>query len=87
MGQGHRPILTFQPCADLQSVGRIPVSSASLGRQRPYWELLFHRWFLNMVSHWRGVDKMHANNTSPILVGRQGTHKSTLFDFSKLYLS
>mgnify|MGYP003169968325 FL=1 len=36
MGQGHRPILTFQPCANLQSVGRVPVSSASLGRQRPY---------------------------------------------------
>ena len=45
--------------------------------KNPHWELLFHRWFLNMVSHWRGVDKMHANNTSPILVGRQGTHKST----------
>ena len=45
--------------------------------KNPHWELLFHRWFLNMVSHWRGIDKMHANNTSPILVGRQGTHKST----------
>lgn len=45
--------------------------------KNPHWELLFHRWFLNMVSHWRGVDKMHANNTSPILVGAQGTHKST----------
>ena len=43
----------------------------------PHWELLFHRWFLNMVSHWRGVNKMYANSTSPILVGAQGTHKST----------
>ena len=43
----------------------------------PHWVELFHRWFLNMVVHWRGTDKMHANNVSPLLVGAQGTRKST----------
>lgn len=45
--------------------------------KNPEWGMLFHRWFLNMVAHWRGMDKKHANSTSPLLVGAQGTHKST----------
>lgn len=43
----------------------------------PHWRELFYRWFLNMVAHWRGVDKMHSNSTSPLLVGPQGFRKST----------
>lgn len=43
----------------------------------PHWRELFYRWFLNMVAHWRGLDKMHANSTSPLLVGAQGYRKST----------
>ncbi|WP_321333310.1 BT4734/BF3469 family protein [uncultured Bacteroides sp.] len=42
-----------------------------------YWRDLFYRWFLNMVAHWRGFDKKHANSTSPLLVGEQGFKKST----------
>ena len=53
----------------------------------PHWRELFYRWFLGMVAHWRGIDKQHGNNTSPLLVGPQGYRKSTLFDFSKLYLA
>lgn len=43
----------------------------------PHWRELFYRWFLNMVAHWRGLDKMHANSTSPLLTGAQGYRKST----------
>ena len=43
----------------------------------PYWENLFYRWFLNMVAHWTGRDKLHANSTSPLLIGAQGYRKST----------
>ena len=43
----------------------------------PHWTMLFLRWFLNMVAHWRGYDRQHANSTSPLLVGAQGTRKST----------
>ncbi len=42
-----------------------------------YWRELFYRWFLSMVAHWRGLDKMHANSTSPLLIGAQGYRKST----------
>lgn len=43
----------------------------------PHWRELFYRWFLSMVAHWRGLDKQHGNNTSPLLVGAQGYRKST----------
>ena len=44
----------------------------------PHWREFFYRWFLNMVAHWRGVgNKMHANSTSPLLIGPQGCRKST----------
>ena len=43
----------------------------------PHWVELFHRCSLNMGVHWRGTEKMHANNASPLLVGAQGTRKST----------
>ncbi|MCK9159034.1 MAG: VapE domain-containing protein [Bacteroidaceae bacterium] len=41
------------------------------------WRMRFHRWFLSMVVHWLGVDKKHANSAMPLLVGDQGTMKST----------
>lgn len=43
----------------------------------PHWALLFRRWFLSMVAHWRGMSKNHANSTSPILIGPQAYRKST----------
>ena len=43
----------------------------------PHWREFFYRWFLSTVAHWRGLDKMHANSTSPLLVGAQGYRKST----------
>lgn len=51
--------------------GRVPCDN-------PHWTMLFHRWFLNMVAHWRGLgNRMHANSTSPLLIGAQGYRKST----------
>lgn len=41
------------------------------------WRRRFHRWFLSMVAHWNGMDKEHANSQVPLLIGGQGTQKST----------
>lgn len=49
---------------------RVPCSN-------PHWPELFRRWLLNMVAHWRGMDKKYANCTVPLLVGPQGYRKST----------
>ena len=57
---------------------RIRALAATVPCCNPHWEDLFHRWFLNMVAHWRGMDRnKYANSVSPLLVGAQGTRKST----------
>ncbi len=56
---------------------RIRALALTVPCRNPHWQELFHRWFLNMVSHWRGMDKKYANSVSPLLVGAQGTRKST----------
>ena len=47
------------------------------------WEKYFHRWFLAMVAQWTGRSRHFGNAVVPMLIGRQGTHKST---FCKLLL-
>ena len=56
---------------------RIRALAGTVPCHNPHWQELFHRWFLNMVSHWQGTDEKYANSVSPLLVGAQGTHKST----------
>ena len=41
------------------------------------WEPLFHRWFLAMVAQWLGIDSHFSNMLVPMLIGGQGTHKTT----------
>jgi hypothetical protein len=38
---------------------------------------LFHRWFLAMVAQWLGKNREFGNAVVPMLIGRQGTHKTT----------
>lgn len=44
---------------------------------QPLWPDFFYRWFLGMVAHWQNRDGLHGHCTTPILVGAQGTRKST----------
>ena len=37
----------------------------------------FHRWFLAMVAQWLGKNREFGNAVVPMLIGRQGTHKTT----------
>lgn len=62
---------------DWDGTDRIRALAHAVPCRNGYWSELFHRWFLNMVSHWRGFDKKFANSVSPLLVGAQGTRKST----------
>jgi hypothetical protein len=41
------------------------------------WEPMFHRWFLAMVAQWQGRDKRFGNMLVPMLIGAQGTRKTT----------
>ena len=61
---------------------------ASRVSSRPHWVRGFHTWMLGLASQWMGVSGLHANSVAPVLVSReQGRRKSSLFDFSKLYLA
>ena len=47
------------------------------------WPDLFHRWLLAMVAQWMNLSRDFGNSVVPMLIGGQGTHKST---FCKLVL-
>ena len=47
------------------------------------WPDWFHRWFLAMVAQWQQRSRDYGNSVVPLLIGGQGTHKST---FCKLIL-
>jgi predicted P-loop ATPase len=59
-----------------QMASRVPTSY----RQ---WTGYFHRWMLAMVAQWMNLSRDFGNAIVPMLIGGQGTHKST---FCKLIL-
>jgi len=55
-----------------------------------YWESDFHTWMLSMVAQWLGKDRQHGNAIVPLLIGPQGSGKTTfckrlLPDFLQVY--
>ena len=42
-----------------------------------WWPDRFHRWFLAMVAQWMNLSRDFGNAIVPMLIGGQGTHKST----------
>ena len=43
----------------------------------PHWEDDFHKWMLSMVAQWMGKDRQYGNATVPLLIGPQGSGKTT----------
>ncbi len=43
----------------------------------PFWEEDFHKWMLSMVAQWVGKDRQHGNAIVPLLIGPQGSGKTT----------
>ena len=84
--KSYNPILEFLHAAEQyydpkrdyigELARRVPTAYAD-------WEKYFHRWFLAMVAQWTGRSRDFGNAVVPMLIGRQGTHKST---FCKLLL-
>ena len=42
-----------------------------------HWEEDFHVWMLSMVAQWTGKDRQHGNAIVPLLIGPQGSGKTT----------
>ena len=53
-----------------QLAARVPTSYAD-------WPQLFRCWLLAMVAQWQGLSRDYGNALVPMLIGAQGTHKST----------
>ena len=43
----------------------------------PFWEDDFHKWMLSMVAQWLGKNRQHGNSIVPLLIGPQGSGKTT----------
>lgn len=43
----------------------------------PHWKDNFHTWMLSMVAQWRGKNLQHGNAIVPLLIGPQGSGKTT----------
>lgn len=43
----------------------------------PHWVDDFHKWMLSMVAQWTGKDQKHGNAIVPLLIGPQGSGKTT----------
>ena len=54
----------------LRLAQRIPTTN-------PHFPQLFRRWFLAMVAQWKGLNPTYGNTLVPLLIGPQGTHKTT----------
>jgi hypothetical protein len=56
---------------------RISELARRVPNDNPDWEKNFHTWMLSMVAQWRGRNNQHGNATIPLLIGFQGSGKST----------
>ena len=81
---------SFDPVADYldhlpQWDGRDHIAdlAARVPTQYAEWPVLFRRWLLAMVAQARGMSPDHGNSLVPLLIGAQGTGKST---FCKMLL-
>ena len=43
----------------------------------PHWAGDFHKWMLSMVAQWTGKDRQYGNAIVPLLIGPQGSGKTT----------
>ena len=59
---------------------RVKTDRSAEGRlqgKNPYWEEDFHKWMLSMVAQWLGKNRQHGNAIVPLLIGPQGSGKTT----------
>ena len=75
----YNPLTTFLDgcgrwCGRVDHIGLL---ARRVPTDYPDWEPLFHCWFLAMVAQWLHVGSQFSNMLVPMLVGGQGTHKTT----------
>ena len=80
----YNPVTDFlDGCGTWDGVDRIRAYARRVPTDYDLWPDHFHRWLLAMVAQWMNLSRDYGNAVVPMLIGRQGTHKST---FCKLLL-
>lgn len=51
--------------------------AARVKTDNPHWVSDFHTWMLSMVAQWLGKDRQYGNAIVPLLIGPQGSGKTT----------
>ena len=88
---GRRRIPQYNPVAEYlydcrdkwDGKDHIRALARTVPTNTPQWEDWFHTWFLAMVAQWTGRNIRFGNALVPLLISRQGYHKS---DFCRLLL-
>ncbi len=58
-------------------VDRVALVVDSIPTDDAAWKPFLHTWLLSMVAHWLGKDTFHGNALMPVLIGYQGSGKTT----------
>ena len=48
-----------------------------INTDNPHWARWFAIWMRGMVAQWKGMSQQYGNSVAPIIIGKQGWHKST----------
>jgi len=74
----YNPIAHYlQSCGEWDGYDHIRAYARRVPTSWVHWEDCFHRWFLAMVAQWQQRSRDYGNSVVPMLIGKQGTHKST----------
>lgn len=75
----YNPVIDFlQRCKNTdETVDFIGLYALRVPTNFARWPDFFHRWFLGMVAQWLNLSRDYGNGVIPMLIGGQGTHKST----------
>lgn len=74
----YNPVTDFlDGCGAWDGEDRIRAYARRVPTDYDLWPDYFHRWMLAMVAQWMNLSRDYGNAVVPMLIGRQGTHKST----------
>lgn len=74
----YNPVTDFlDGCGTWDGEDRIRAYARRVPTDYDLWPDHFHRWMLAMVAQWMNLSRDYGNAVVPMLIGRQGTHKST----------
>jgi predicted P-loop ATPase len=74
----YNPVLDYlSRCGPWDGTDHIGQLAQRVPTRYEAWPQMFHRWLLAVVAQWMEMSSDHGNALVPMLIGGQGTHKST----------